>query len=374
MPPQRYPNMTFEHLQPPRHIIDSSQKILFGNPFSTKVALLLTLIHAAVITLMLAIANLKWGPAAANYWAQQLLLLGHNLILSGLVFGLSFRVYGRCLKLVDPARSAARYIAYASVGSLLLMLAFSMLTHWLRRTVFNDLDTLGVIDIATLADALLTAGAVLIATLIFTLSRRQKMLLANQQLQTERLLARCEALEKQVNPHFLFNSLNTLGGLIGIDDDSAQHYLQQLASTYRYIMQQHDTHTVTLADELAFVDTYCQMMQTRHGGNLRIVRRIDPALLQRLVPPISVQLLVENAIKHNVVSHRHPLTITIETPGPDRLRVSNPLQPKQDPPEGSASPHIGLDNLNQRYKLLFHKEISIQQTPTAFAVELPLIA
>jgi LytS/YehU family sensor histidine kinase len=260
------------------------------------------------------------------------------------------------------------------VVSLLIAFAFSVFSHWFRRSVFHDMDIIGIIDIATLADALLSAGAVLIATLIFVLCRRQKMVLANEQLQSERLIARCEALEKQVNPHFLFNSLNTLGGLIGVDDDSAQHYLQQLASTYRYIMQQHVNHTVPFADELAFVDTYCDMMQIRYGGNLRIIRRIDPALLQHRVPPISVQLLVENAIKHNVVSDRHPLTITIETIGGSTLRVSNTLQLKQDEQDGAGSLHVGLDNLNQRYKLLFHQEINIQQTETDFVVELPLIA
>ena len=374
MAPLRYPNMTFEHLQPLAHIIDNRQKILFSNPFTTKVTVLLTFIHAAVVSLLLTIANLKWGGIAGDYWPQQLFLLVHNLILSGLVFGICFRVYGRCLKSVDPAQSAARYIVYSSVVSLLIAFAFSVFSHWFRRSVFHDLDIIGIIDIATLADALLSAVAVLIATLIFVLCRRQKMVLANEQLQSERLIARCEALEKQVNPHFLFNSLNTLGGLIGVDDDSAQHYLQQLASTYRYIMQQHVNHTVPFADELAFVDTYCDMMQIRYGGNLRIIRRIDPALLQHRVPPISVQLLVENAIKHNVVSDRHPLTITIETIGGSTLRVSNTLQLKQDEQDGAGSLHVGLDNLNQRYKLLFHQEINIQQTETDFVVELPLIA
>lgn len=372
MAPLRYPDMALDHLQPLAHILTNRRRIRFSNPFTTKNAVLLTLILGTVLALTATIDNLKYIAPSSEYWVQLLFALLHNMLLSGLVFGFCFVVYARCIRETLPTENATRYIIVSTVGSLLLAFVFSVVSRWLRKAVFNDLGITDIIDVTTINDGLMAAGALLITSLIFTLTRHQMMVLANEQLQSERLLTRCEALEQQVNPHFLFNSLNTLGGLIGVDDSSAQHYLQQLASTYRYVMQQHQHHTVAFADEMAFVDTYCDMMQIRYGKNLVVVRCIDPAALQCQVPPISVQLLVENAIKHNVISDRHPLTITIETDG-DLLRVSNPLQPKLDEQESSTSSHIGLDNLNQRYKMLFQKEIHIQQTPTTFTVELPLI-
>ncbi len=371
MAPLRYPDMAFDHLQPLAHILDNRHRIRFSNPFNTKNAVLMTLILGTVLALTATIDNLKYLAPSSDYWAQMLFALLHNMLLSGLVFGFCFVVYARCVRNTLPTENAARYIVVSTLGSLLLAFLYSVVSRWVRKALFSDLGITDIIDVTTINDGLLAAGALLITSLIFTLTRHQMMVLANEQLQSEQLLTRCEALEQQVNPHFLFNSLNTLGGLIGVDDASAQHYLQQLASTYRYIMQQRHHHTVAFADEMAFVDTYCDMMQIRYGKNLVISRCIDPAVLQCRVPPISVQLLVENAIKHNVISDRHPLTITIESDG-DLLRVSNPLQPKQDEHEDVANSHIGLDNLNQRYKMLFQKEIRIQQTETTFTVELPL--
>ncbi len=368
----RYNDMALDHLQPLARILANRRKIRFSSPFTFKNAILLTLILGAVLAFTVTIDDLKYVATTNQYWVQLLFALMHNMLLSGLAFGFCFVVYGRCIREIGPTENAARYIVVSVVGSLLGSFLYSIVSRWVCRAVFNDLGIVDIIDISSINDYLLAAGALLIASLIFTLTRHQMVVLANEQLQSERLITHCEALEQQTNPHFLFNSLNTLGGLIGVDDDAAQHYLQQLASIYRYVMQQHQHHAVTFADELAFVDTYCDMMQIRYGKNLIISRSIDPTVLQFQVPPISVQLLVENAIKHNVISDRHPLTITIETDG-DILRVSNPLQPKQDEQEGPASTHVGLDNLNQRYKLLFQQEIQIKQSPTTFIVELPLI-
>lgn len=372
MAPIRYTDMALDHLPPLARIRANRRKIRFSNPFTFKNAAMLTLILGTVLAFTVTIDNLKYVPPTSQYWVQLLLALTHNMILSGLVFWFCFVVYGRCIRELGPTENATRYIVVSVVGSMLVAFLYSIASRWVCKAAFNVLGVVGVIGIGSINDGLLAAGALLIASLIFTLTRHQMTVLANEQLQSERLITHCEALEQQTNPHFLFNSLNTLGGLIGVDDNAAQHYLQQLAYIYRYVMQQHQHHAVTFADEMAFVDTYCDMMQIRYGQNLNIVRRIDPAVLQFQVPPISVQLLVENAIKHNVISDRHPLTITIEAEG-STLRVSNPRQPKQDEPESNASNHVGLENLNQRYKLLFQQEIQIKQTPDSFIVELPLI-
>lgn len=195
------------------------------------------------------------------------------------------------------------------------------------------------------------------------------MEIENEHLRAENLLIRYQSLENQVNPHFLFNSLNTLDGLIGLEDEKAHQYLHQLAVSYRYIMRQ--AKHVTLREELEFAQSYIDMMGIRYGDNLKGVQQIAPQCLDKLVVPISLQLLIENAIKHNVISNHHPLTIHLATSGDNALVVSNSLQPKNDQVQSEG---IGLDNLNQRYMLLFEREITIRQTASEFAVEIPLIA
>ena len=219
-----------------------------------------------------------------------------------------------------------------------------------------------------LKDSLIAVITILITVLIYMLSRRHQMEMENERLQSENLLVRYETLENQLDPHFLFNSLNTLSGLIGTDDEKAQAYLMQLASTYRYTIQQNKL--VPLADELAFADAYLYMMNIRYGDSLTVVRHFDEVQSGYYVVPISVQLLIETAIKHNVVSNRHPLTITVASTGHGSLRVSNSMCPKE---EDSTSEGIGLSNMDKRYELITGEHISVSNDGTTFSVEIPLI-
>ena len=180
--------------------------------------------------------------------------------------------------------------------------------------------------------------------------------------------AHYEALKNQVNPHFLFNSLNTLNSLIKIDADKAQNYVQQLSSVFRYTLQNQEI--ITLKEEMDFTQSYCQLMQIRYGENLKFVQQIDEKYYSYKIMPLSLQILVENAIKHNVVSNKHPLTIIIKTTVDDNIIVSNPIQPKIKPEQGNG---IGLVNLSERYRLMWKKEISIDKKNDMFEVTIPLI-
>lgn len=252
-------------------------------------------------------------------------------------------------------------------GSLLISTLFAPLQWSLEKIIcglaFNSFILTLIIDNTA---ALISY---LVSLLLNNVTTRQQTLLQNEHLLTENMSIRYETLVQQVSPHFLFNSLNTLDGLIGIDDHSAHRYLRSLADTFRYILQQHDT--VTLADELQFTRNYIAMMQMRYGdGALRVEEAIDPTLLNCLLPPISLQLVVENAVKHNIATNRHPLTISISSnPDSPCITVSNPKQPKAD---SGSSNGIGLANLSGRFKLLFHTDISISDSPDQFTVQLPL--
>lgn len=348
------------------------EKLRISNPFTVKNGILLAIVLGILIAGTVTMDNLRWVAADGSCLVQLAIALLHNILLAGVLFAFCFGVYGRCVKRISPSASALGYAFVAAGGSLLIAFVFTLISRWLRHVVFSDLGIEDVFAVTMINDMLMAVSVMLISTLLSTLARRQQAVLENEKLQSEQLITRYEALEQQVNPHFLFNSLNTLGGLIGVDDEKASRYLQQLASAYRYVMQQHENHTVTLREEMEFVDTFFNMMQTRYGDNLRMDCCIGSEWLSFRMPPISVQLLIENAIKHNVVSARHPLTINLSTTPSGTIRVSNPLQPKQVQAD-AASSHVGLENLSLRYRMLFHADIVVAQSDNEFVVELPLI-
>lgn len=199
--------------------------------------------------------------------------------------------------------------------------------------------------------------------------RSRRVLLENEQLRTENLVNQYEALKSQLNPHMLFNSLNTLYSLIRESPDKAQNYLQELSRVMRYTLHDNLSHTVSLNEEMSFVRSYIYLLQMRYEDNLIFDIDIPTDLLQKQVPPMAVQLLVENAVKHNEISNKNPLTIRIFVEG-NGLCVSNRIQPKLS---DSSSTCVGLANLSKRYKLLFGQDITIEDKENNFKVTLPLI-
>jgi LytS/YehU family sensor histidine kinase len=179
---------------------------------------------------------------------------------------------------------------------------------------------------------------------------------------------RYEALKNQVDPHFLFNSLNTLNALIKIDADKAQQYVQQLSYVFRYTLQNREI--ISLEEELKFTHAYCHLMQIRYGDSLRFEYQVDSRFNNYTIIPLSLQTLVENAIKHNVVSAKQPLTISFATSGKGTVSVSNPIQLKKESETGEG---IGLANLSERYRLMWQQGIVISQNDGIFRVEIVLL-
>ncbi|HEY6913964.1 MAG TPA: histidine kinase [Paludibacter sp.] len=216
-------------------------------------------------------------------------------------------------------------------------------------------------------DLIVLLIVLLSTSLLHSISQRQQILLENERLIADNIRIRYEVLKNQVDPHFLFNSLNTLDGLIGMDNDRAHEYVQNLSQVFRYAIGNKEI--VHLDEELDFTESYAHLMKIRYGENIQIQYNIAEKYKIWYIMPISLQLLVENAIKHNVISTKHPLVITIETTPNDTIRVLNTIQLKKEAEQGEG---IGLANLTERYKLLFQKEVSITITDI-FCVEMPLI-
>ena len=189
-------------------------------------------------------------------------------------------------------------------------------------------------------------------------------------LEKEKLHAELQQLKGIVNPHFLFNNLNSLSALIAESPAQAEDFLNELTKVFRYLLRNNETDLVTLEAELQFLDSYFHLLQTRYGTAISMDLRIDPACTALLLPPLTLQLLVENAVKHNRLLKDDPLHIELFNEGADRLVIRNNLSLRE---QASESTGIGLRNIRSRYALLREEEPQIQKSTTHFSVRIPLI-
>lgn len=190
-----------------------------------------------------------------------------------------------------------------------------------------------------------------------------------ERVKQENLEFRFDRLKNQVNPHFLFNSLNTLASLVYNDPDTAASFIRQMAKVYRYVLENRDKEVITLEEEMRFLEAYLYLVKIRFDEGIRFEVTIPPATLQLFLPPMSLQLLIENALKHNIVSASKPLSVRIAATS-EWLEVSNNLQPKLSP---EPSTKTGLENIRSRYSFLSQRPVQIEPTATSFTVRIPLL-
>ena len=198
----------------------------------------------------------------------------------------------------------------------------------------------------------------------------QKSMLEKERLMKENMHSQLESLKNQVNPHFFFNSLNTLAYLIPESPAKAEIFVQKLSKAYRYILEIREQELMPLEDELKFLDSYNCLLKERFGENLHIKINVPDIFLQNKIVPLSLQMLFENAIKHNIVSSRHPLHIEVSIEEGNQLVVKNNLQYKK---QDTNSTKIGLDNIKRRYRLVTQKEVKVITSKDTFIVILPLL-
>ncbi len=195
--------------------------------------------------------------------------------------------------------------------------------------------------------------------------------LMTEKLQQQVSAVQMMALQTQLNPHFLFNSLNSLSSLIADEPEKAERFVDEMSSVYRYLLRTNDNDLTTLQAELTFVDSYYHLLKTRYGAGIDLTKNIDEPFLNYKIPPLTLQLLLENAVKHNIVSADQPLSIRLDTSADGWLTVSNTLQRK--PLNGVNSTRKGLLNIISRYKLLSQNIPIVTETAHSFTVGLPLI-
>jgi two-component system, LytTR family, sensor kinase len=212
----------------------------------------------------------------------------------------------------------------------------------------------------------LTLSMLITNAIAFFVNWRKSAIL-QEQMKREQLALQYETLKSQVNPHFLFNSLNAVTSLISTDPDKAILFVKKLSEVFRYVLEQKDNELTTLDAELDFLESYIFLQKIRFGENLEV--NIEVPERNRYIIPLSLQMLIENAIKHNVVSKEFPLTIQISSKNGEYLVVSNNLRKK--PVIGSSN--LGLENIRSRYSFFTANPVLISETKNEFRVEIPLI-
>lgn len=332
------------------------------HPFSNILALRLSIILSIFLDCILLLGYLYSNKIEQRIELRMIYAFLSDIILFYSLFGFSFRI----IQLNIKKNVKFKIIILGSLviaGVLNLIFTQGSLHLFITSPVPVNFLIIGNI----MKDLIVLLIVLLSTSLLHSISQRQQILLENERLIADNIRIRYEVLKNQVDPHFLFNSLNTLDGLIGMDDDKAHEYVQNLSQVFRYAIGNKEI--MHLDEELDFTESYAHLMKIRYGENIQIQYNIAEKYRTWYIMPISLQLLVENAIKHNVISTKHPLVITIETTPNDTIRVLNIIQLKKEAEQGEG---IGLANLTERYKLLFQKEVSITITDI-FCVEIPLI-
>jgi hypothetical protein len=339
---------------------------LFGKQSALKLALAISVLHFFVVLATCAFAQLNDAKHGVNFRdlvqeSTVIMFVANTLLLYILLL---FQFWA-----VKHIRNDRKRIGVIIAGLLILIFLLSPLfSHILlacdRRLIPEESE---LMLINFIKDIVLAVITLLFTFLLYAWDMHQKSMVENQRLSMQGLQDRYNALKNQVDPHFLFNSLNTLNGLIGYDDEKAHEYISRLSSIFRYTMQHKQVQQ--LREELDFAEAYIYLMKIRYHESLRITYRMDEKYLDYYILPFALQSLLENVVKHNVISNKYPLSVTVETTADETVCVTNSLRPK----ENGNSSGIGLSNLEERYRLIFDKKIRISRDAHHFRVEIPLI-
>lgn len=267
----------------------------------------------------------------------------------------------------NPWRAALANFIGVSIYSVTVFILVSLLFNWLwDGSLPSDLRAYLYWN-ARFAIIVSCSIAFILTTVAFLGNWRRSTVEA-ERLRTEMMTYKYESLRNQVNPHFLFNSLNVLSDLVYEDQGQAVKFIRQLSDLYRYVLDSREREVVPLREELDFIDSFGYLLKTRFEDKLQLTIDVPSAADDRIVP-MSLQNLLENAVKHNEVSSQFPLHVKIIREG-NRIIVSNPLRSIN---VGEDSKKIGLKNIRARYEVLSDEPLIVTEDEGVFAVSLPIL-
>lgn len=307
-------------------------------------------------------------------WQLQLLLFILSFILFNLIWTFHY-VFNEWLNQRLPFEKNIRWrivvqlLGGWSIVKTVVFTAGYFITSYVFTDILPQINKFTIIIIGTLVFMVNTVISLgFIASHL--LKRWQENVVRTAQLEKEKVQVQLDSLKNQISPHFLFNSLSSLDSLIDDNPVLARQFLQQLSKVFRYVLQHKEKALVPVETELAFIKNYVSLLQTRFDGAFMVRCQITDAALDQQIVPITLQILVENAIKHNIISEARPLTVTISDNN-GYLDVSNPIQRKR---QVETSNKQGLENLKLLYSYLGSRPVEIDETETTFRVRIPLLA
>lgn len=275
-------------------------------------------------------------------------------------------------KSLFASRFILGYVAQVAIGSGIVVGSSAALIHIFNPSIFwEGLTTTDEDLLLKLFILILTTAFIYMVVYSILYSYKQYAVTQIESVQSERkqLELQFEALKSQLSPHYLFNSLNTISSLIYNDPKTAEQFIRRLAITYQYILSTQHKKYVALADELEFVESYYYLLRIRFQQSLTMEVNLPKSVLSSPIPPLTLQLLVENAVKHNTITSDRPLFIYINSIDNTQLRITNT---KNESNQSAASFKIGLDNIRKRYQFFTDRHIEVKDDEK-FVVVLPVI-
>lgn len=311
---------------------------------------------------------LRENGLMAQYWHfnpyELLLQFAFNLIFCGLLFSVNL-CRGRWL---SSYREKEQYLPYA-IFNILVFLVLLITGALLRRLFFPDLPSTRLVFSGSFfrlgLSSLLTG---IIIKIVLLMRNSSRMAAENQQLKNAYLASELQLLKEQVNPHFLFNSLSSLSVVVHENPEQAQKYIRDMSAVFRYALVGSRTDLVPLSDELAMLGSLAKLISMRLEDAFELTINISDVYLPVKVPHLSLQPLLENAVKHNAATPERPLRVTIQAKD-NQLIFANSLWAIPTPEESNG---MGLANLSERFRILMHYEIEVSRSDTHFIVKLPL--
>lgn len=303
---------------------------------------------------------------------EMFLLASLNSVLVGGAFMVGLKVMITALDRILPwllnplKRLIAQFLITIGYSLCIIVITILVTSYFSHQKITSNFFFDQASFMAKVAFLFVFVGSLLSNTVLFFKNWKEAAV-QQEKLKREQLALQYETLKSQVNPHFLFNNLNSLTSLISSNPEKAIDFVKKLSEVYRYVLDQKNHELVALKTELKFVESYIYLHQIRFGTNLNIQIDVDPKNFK--VIPLSVQLLVENAIKHNEISDKKPLYIRLYTNDDQYLIVENVLQKKS----GSEGSGMGIQNISDRYDFFTDKKVLITFNSERFKVSIPLL-
>ena len=268
-----------------------------------------------------------------------------------------------------PQTKNRQFSIFRLIRSLLLGIGVMFLLAYLQQLLLSHLDFGPNMLMVEFRGILINLIFYMFLHLLYQGYENQQVGIELERTKADSLGAQYEMLKQQVNPHFLFNNMNTLKAMVETGDTDTVDFILKLSDFYRFTLESRKLDLIRLSDEIEILTAYMFLLKARFEDGIHLSNTIEPQYYGSLIPPFTIQLLIENCIKHNVVSLDHPLEIRLYTEG-DKIIVENKVQLKKS---AEVSTKVGLENINQRYIHLINQPIDIESNGQYFKIKLPVI-